>query len=132
VRRAPTRSESSVRLRPCGDLGDEAVGGRDLAPDGGAEQRRFVGDEPAHTEVTLARVGVGIRTLQLDGDERAQSGSEGGDAVARSGASNDDIARRLSLSPLTVKTHLNRTMAKVGARDRGQLVAVAYVSGLAR
>jgi DNA-binding NarL/FixJ family response regulator len=52
--------------------------------------------------------------------------------AAATGASNDDIARRLSLSPLTVKTHLNRAMAKVGARDRGQLVAVAYLSGLAR
>lgn len=52
--------------------------------------------------------------------------------AAATGASNDDIAARLFLSPLTVKTHLNRAMAKVGARDRGQLVAVAYLSGLAR
>jgi DNA-binding NarL/FixJ family response regulator len=52
--------------------------------------------------------------------------------AAAAGASNDDIAGALFLSPLTVKTHLNRAMAKVGARDRGQLVAFAYLSGLAR
>lgn len=52
--------------------------------------------------------------------------------AAATGATNDEIAARLFLSPLTVKTHLNRAMAKVGARDRGQLVAVAYLSGLAR
>ena len=52
--------------------------------------------------------------------------------AAAAGATNDEIAARLFLSPLTVKTHLNRAMAKVGARDRGQLVAVAYLSGLAR
>lgn len=52
--------------------------------------------------------------------------------AAAAGATNDEIAATLFLSPLTVKTHLNRAMAKVGARDRGQLVAVAYLSGLAR
>jgi DNA-binding NarL/FixJ family response regulator len=46
------------------------------------------------------------------------------------GLSNDDIAQRLYVSPLTVKTHVNRTMAKLGARDRAQLVVVAYQSGL--
>jgi DNA-binding NarL/FixJ family response regulator len=42
------------------------------------------------------------------------------------GLSNDDIAERLQLSPLTAKTHVNRAMTKLGARDRAQLVALAY------
>ncbi|MEV5973622.1 response regulator transcription factor [Streptomyces sp. NPDC051921] len=48
------------------------------------------------------------------------------------GHSNDEIAERLDVSPLTVKTHVNRTMAKLGARDRAQLVVTAYESGLVR
>ncbi|MFG1923342.1 response regulator [Cryptosporangium sp. NPDC048952] len=46
------------------------------------------------------------------------------------GLTNDAIAERLFLSPLTAKTHLNRAMAKLGARDRAQVVVVAYQSGL--
>ncbi|MFJ8662851.1 response regulator [Streptomyces sp. NPDC093795] len=48
------------------------------------------------------------------------------------GLSNDEIAERLDVSPLTVKTHVNRAMAKLGARDRAQLVVTAYESGLVR
>ncbi|MET7294109.1 response regulator transcription factor [Streptomyces griseoloalbus] len=48
------------------------------------------------------------------------------------GHSNDEIAERLQVSPLTVKTHVNRAMAKLGARDRAQLVVTAYESGLVR
>ncbi|MEU9256036.1 response regulator transcription factor [Streptomyces sp. NPDC048270] len=48
------------------------------------------------------------------------------------GLSNDGIAGRLEVSPLTVKTHVNRAMAKLGARDRAQLVVIAYESGLVR
>ncbi|WP_405460234.1 response regulator transcription factor [Streptomyces sp. NBC_00101] len=48
------------------------------------------------------------------------------------GHSNDEIAERLLVSPLTVKTHVNRAMAKLGARDRAQLVVIAYESGLVR
>ncbi|QES52639.1 DNA-binding response regulator [Streptomyces venezuelae] len=48
------------------------------------------------------------------------------------GLSNDEIATRLEVSPLTVKTHVNRAMAKLGARDRAQLVVIAYESGLVR
>ncbi|MFE9920429.1 LuxR C-terminal-related transcriptional regulator [Streptomyces sp. NPDC005774] len=49
--------------------------------------------------------------------------------VAR-GLSNDEIAGRLVISPLTAKTHVNRAMAKLHARDRAQLVVLAYESGL--
>jgi DNA-binding NarL/FixJ family response regulator len=48
------------------------------------------------------------------------------------GLTNDEIADRLTLSPHTVKTHVNRTMTKLGAHDRAQLVVVAYETGLVR
>ena len=48
------------------------------------------------------------------------------------GLSNDEIAAQLSVSPLTAKTHVNRAMAKLGVRDRAQLVVLAYRSGLVR
>lgn len=48
------------------------------------------------------------------------------------GLSNDEIAAKLVVSPLTAKTHVSRAMAKVGARDRAQLVVFAYESGLVR
>ncbi|MGW3659070.1 response regulator transcription factor [Streptomyces sp. NPDC005151] len=50
--------------------------------------------------------------------------------VAR-GLNNTEIAETLGLSPLTAKTHVSRIMGKLGARDRAQLVIVAYESGLA-
>ena len=46
------------------------------------------------------------------------------------GLSNDEIAARLFLSPLTAKTHVSRIMTKLGARDRAQLVVMAYETGL--
>ncbi len=46
------------------------------------------------------------------------------------GLTNDEIAARLVLSPLTAKTHVSRIMSKLHARDRVQLVVVAYESGL--
>ncbi|TDC19679.1 response regulator transcription factor [Streptomyces sp. 8K308] len=48
------------------------------------------------------------------------------------GLSNDEIAGRLSVSPLTVKTHINRLLTKLSARDRAQLVVTAYETGLVR
>ncbi|MET7384710.1 response regulator transcription factor [Streptomyces sp. NPDC005385] len=71
------------------------------------------------------RAGVG-RLAALTGREREVLVQVAG------GHSNDEIAERLEVSPLTVKTHVNRAMAKLGARDRAQLVVIAYESGLVR
>jgi DNA-binding NarL/FixJ family response regulator len=46
------------------------------------------------------------------------------------GLSNDEIADRMVISPLTAKTHVNRAMTKLQVRDRAQLVVLAYESGL--
>jgi DNA-binding NarL/FixJ family response regulator len=48
------------------------------------------------------------------------------------GLSNDEIAEELVISTATARTHVSRAMLKVGARDRAQLVVLAYQSGLAR
>jgi DNA-binding NarL/FixJ family response regulator len=53
-------------------------------------------------------------------------------ALVAAGLSNEDIAERLFLSPATAKTHVNRAMTKLGARDRAQLVVAAYETGLVR
>ncbi|MGW1224245.1 response regulator [Streptomyces sp. NPDC002530] len=52
------------------------------------------------------------------------------DALAARGLSNGEIAGHMVISPMTAKTHLNRAMTKLGARDRAQLVVLAYESGL--
>jgi len=48
------------------------------------------------------------------------------------GKTNGEVAEALFLSPLTAKTHVSRIMTKLGARDRVQLVVVAYETGLVR
>jgi DNA-binding NarL/FixJ family response regulator len=52
-------------------------------------------------------------------------------ALVAAGLSNDEIASDLVVSPLTAKTHVSRAMIKLGARDRAQLVVLAYENGLA-
>ncbi|GAA1945708.1 response regulator transcription factor [Streptomyces durmitorensis] len=53
-------------------------------------------------------------------------------ALVGHGLANDEIGARLLMSPLTAKTHVSRAMTKLGARDRAQLVVLAYETGLVR
>ena len=50
--------------------------------------------------------------------------------LVAAGLSNDEIATKLTVSPLTVKTHVSRAMTKLYARDRAQLVVLAFENGL--
>ena len=63
---------------------------------------------------------------QLTGREREVM------ALVATGMSNDEIAEHLVLSPATAKTHVSRAMVKLHARDRAQLVVLAYESGLVK
>jgi DNA-binding NarL/FixJ family response regulator len=51
-------------------------------------------------------------------------------ALIGEGLNNDEIAGRLVVSPATARTHVSRAMIKLGARDRAQLVVIAYQAGL--
>ncbi len=51
-------------------------------------------------------------------------------SLVGAGLSNEEIAGRLTISPATARTHVSRTMGKLGARDRAQLVVFAYEAGL--
>lgn len=53
-------------------------------------------------------------------------------ALVGEGLTNEEIAARLVVSPATAKTHVSRTMVKLGARDRAQLVVFAYETGLVK
>jgi DNA-binding NarL/FixJ family response regulator len=52
-------------------------------------------------------------------------------ALVATGLTNAEIADALQLSPLTAKTHVSRILMKLGARDRVQLVVIAYQTGIA-
>ncbi|MGW3180062.1 DNA-binding response regulator [Kitasatospora xanthocidica] len=51
-------------------------------------------------------------------------------SMAATGLTNEEIAERMFVSPFTVRTHVHRAMSKLDARDRAQLVAIAYQTGL--
>ncbi|MFE7772383.1 response regulator [Streptomyces sp. NPDC057445] len=114
----PDELLSAIRIAAAGDalLSPVATKGliaKFLAQGGSSEPGQ---DSGAYSE----------RLAALTGREREVLVLVGG------GHSNDEIAERLEVSPLTVKTHVNRAMAKLGARDRAQLVVIAYESGLVR
>lgn len=74
-----------------------------------------------------------VRTVDRDAQERLRALTPREHdvvvAIAR-GGDNDQIGREMFVSPYTVKTHANRAMAKLGVRDRAQLVSLAYRAGL--
>ncbi|MER5617281.1 MULTISPECIES: response regulator transcription factor [unclassified Streptomyces] len=84
--------------------------------------RRLIAEFAARSKEPAASAGLGGLT------EREREVM----ALVGIGLSNEEIARRLVVSPLTAKTHVSRTMVKLGARDRAQLVVLAYESGLVR
>jgi len=63
---------------------------------------------------------------------KTSSGTHSPKSLFNTGMSNDEIAKRLFVSPATAKTHVSRAMVKLGARDRAQVVVSAYESGLVR
>lgn len=84
--------------------------------------RRLIAEFAARSKRPAAAAGLG----RLTDREREVM------ALVGMGLSNEEIARRLVVSPLTAKTHVSRAMVKLGARDRAQLVVLAYESGLVR
>jgi DNA-binding NarL/FixJ family response regulator len=84
--------------------------------------RRVVG-QFAHRPVAAAATG-GDRLAVLTEREREVV------RLVATGLSNEDIATQLVISPLTAKTHITRAIAKLGVRDRVQLVIVAFEDGL--
>jgi DNA-binding NarL/FixJ family response regulator len=84
--------------------------------------RRLIADIAARPNATA--LAGSYRVDQLTDREREVLTLVGG------GLSNDEIAAKLYLSPLTAKTHVSRIMTKLDARDRAQLVVAAYETGL--
>src|SRR5579862_5066525 len=94
---------------------------------------------PSVTRRLIATLANGAAGQHRDPDRRPLTGPDLSRLTERErevlclvgeGLSNDEIAVRLYLSPLTTKTHVSRIMTKLAARDRAQLVVVAYESGL--
>ena len=86
---------------------------------------------PSITRMLISRyveqplnTGAGTELKELTNREREAV------TLAAQGLSNDEIADRMVISPSTAKTHISRAMAKVHARDRAQLVILAYETGL--
>ncbi|MGW6542289.1 response regulator [Streptomyces massasporeus] len=77
-----------------------------------------------HRYLTQPLPTTGAALEELTGREREAV------ALAAQGLSNDQIAGHMGISPMTAKTHINRAMTKLHARDRAQLVVLAYESGL--
>ncbi|WP_327109164.1 response regulator transcription factor [Nonomuraea glycinis] len=84
--------------------------------------RRLIAEYASRAKEPLAADGLN----QLTDREREVLGLVG------TGMTNDEIAAKLFMSPATAKTHVSRTMMKLHARDRAQLVVIAYESGLVR
>ena len=109
---------------------------KEVSPDGLRQAVRVVaaGDALLSPSVTRRVVGQfahrpapspgGNRMVVLTDREREVV------SLVAAGLSNEDIAARLVISPLTAKTHITRAIAKLGVRDRVQLVIIAFEDGL--
>jgi len=74
--------------------------------------------------------GIGLPSAATEAVDRLTPREREVLALVGRGQSNGEIAERLVLSPLTAKTHVARLFSKLGARDRAQLVVLAYESGV--
>jgi DNA-binding NarL/FixJ family response regulator len=84
--------------------------------------RRLIAEYATRAKEPLSADGLGLLT------EREREVL----ALVGTGMTNDEIAAKLFMSPATAKTHVSRAMMKLHARDRAQLVVIAYESGLVR
>ena len=113
-----------------------------LLKDAGPDELRRAVRVVAAGEALLAPA-VTRRVLQAVAATPARSATPGGERLAQlterereilaevgTGRSNDEIAEALSISPATARTHVSRVMTKLAARDRAQLVVIAYETGL--
>jgi DNA-binding NarL/FixJ family response regulator len=110
---------------------------KDVEPDDLRQAVRLVADgqallSPSVTRRVIAEFSGGRQRNPPDRSRLAQLTDREREVMAlvARGLTNDEIGARLFLSPATAKTHVNRAMTKVGARDRAQLVVLAYESGL--
>ena len=87
---------------------------------------------PSVTRRLLERVAQGIRPVDAAPLAALTEREREVLALVGEGLTNEEIAARLVLSPLTTKTHVSRMMGKLGARDRVRLVVLAYETGLVR
>jgi DNA-binding NarL/FixJ family response regulator len=86
---------------------------------------------PSVTKQLIAEFAARAKEPQaLDGLEELTDREREVLALVAEGLSNQEIAERLVVSPATAKTHVSRAMGKLRARDRAQLVVIAYESGL--
>ncbi|MGN9837019.1 response regulator [Nonomuraea sp. H19] len=84
--------------------------------------RRLIAEYASRAKVPVAADGLDLLT------EREREVL----ALVGTGMTNDEIAAKLFMSPATAKTHVSRAMMKLHARDRAQLVVIAYESGLVK
>ncbi|MFV0452931.1 MAG: response regulator [Propioniciclava sp.] len=114
---APERLLDAIRVVATGDALFSAAATQSLIQRFLTPSPDTPADPPVRSTIPLGRLTDRERELVI---------------LVAQGLTNDQIAERLFLSPLTVKTHVNRAMTKLDVRDRAQLVVAAYQSGLVR